>query len=78
MRPSRYSFSHTSLAFLSHFSHICSQFPQEGAGHQDTLGRGLHGEPGFAAEPQILNSSLDGSALEGMETTAVTEGEAAA
>lgn len=52
-------------------------FP-EGAGHQDTLGRGLHGEPGFPAEPQILNASLDGSALEGMDTSAITEGETAA
>ena len=48
----------------------------EGATMQDTLGRGLHGEPGLAAEPGILNASLDEGALkalQGMGDTATSE-----
>jgi hypothetical protein len=47
----------------------------DGAAHQDTLGRGLHGEPGFAANTEILSASLGGSALGGMGSTTMMGGE---
>jgi hypothetical protein len=48
----------------------------EGATMRDTLGRGLHGEPGLPAELGILNASLDEDALkalQGMGDTAASE-----
>lgn len=40
----------------------------EGATLRDTLGCGLHGEPGLPAEPGILNKSLGEGALEALQS----------